>query len=228
MWEDSILGEEPLGHNPGIQNIKQWLKYQHIFTLWDLSSWDNEKNWTDWKYADLPNELDEEAKLLSKLLQGKSPLNQVACDKRGWGSKSGSYTAAEGYRSLLTVPHVAPNPIQWNFVWSSKSIPKVDLFCWNVVHRSILTTENLRKRGLEGPSRCALCKNDEENIDHLLLSCSFSKEVWKEALTVNPPNFNVPELTADLFTRWVHCSPFQLSKKDLLKSAWMLLPKFIF
>ena len=125
----------------------------------------------------------------------------------------------------MTVPHVAPNPIQWNFVWSSMSIPKVDLFCWNVVHRSILTTENLRKRGLEGPSRCSLCKKDEENIDHLLLSCTFSKEVW---IPMNPPNFNLSDLTADLFTRWADCSPFQLSKKDLLNSAWMLLPKFIF
>ena len=44
LWDDSILGEEPLGYNPEIQNIKQWLKDQHIFTLWDLSAWDNEKN----------------------------------------------------------------------------------------------------------------------------------------------------------------------------------------
>ena len=172
--------------------------------------------------------LEDEAKLLSKLLQGKAPLNQATCDKRGWGSKTGSFTAAEGYRSIMTVPHAAPNPIQWKFVWSTLSIPKVDLFCWNVVHRSILTVEHLRKRGLEGPSRCSLCKSDEENIDHLLLSCPFSREVWKEALPVNPPNFNLLDLTADLFTRWADCSPFQLSKKGLLKSAWMLLPKFIF
>ena len=48
VWEDSILGEEPLGQNLGIQNIKQWLQEQQVFTLWDLSAWDNENNWIDW------------------------------------------------------------------------------------------------------------------------------------------------------------------------------------
>jgi hypothetical protein len=111
VWEDSILGEEPLGQNLGIQNIKQWLQEQHVFTLWDLSAWDNENNWIDWNLGDHPSRLEEEAKLLSKLLQGKAPLNQAARDKRGWGTKSGSFTTAEGYQSLMAIPHVAPNPI---------------------------------------------------------------------------------------------------------------------
>jgi hypothetical protein len=118
-----------LGQNLGIQNIKQWLQEQHVFTLWDLSAWDNENNWIDWNLGDHPSRLEEEAKLLSNLLEGKAPLNQTARDKRSWGTKSGSFTTAEGYQSLMAVPHVAPNPSHWKFVWSTLSILKVDLFC---------------------------------------------------------------------------------------------------
>ena len=216
-----------MGQNLEVQNIKHWLKDQHASTLWDLSVWDSDKCWIDWKLSGHPPWLEEEAKTLAHLLQGKAPLNQTVCDKRGWGTKSGAYTTAEGYRSLLTVPYVAPNPIHWKFVWYIQSIPKVDLFCWNVAHNSILTAENLRKRGLEGPSICSLCKNKEENLDHLLITCPFSREVWRESLSLNHSNFSMPDLTVELFSNWAESSPFLLSKKALLKAAWMLIPKFI-
>jgi hypothetical protein len=30
-----------------------------------------------------------------------------------------------------------------------------------------------------GPSRCSLCKENEETIIHLLMSCAYSIKVWK-------------------------------------------------
>jgi hypothetical protein len=51
-----------------------------------------------------------------------------------------------------------------------------------MAHRGILTGENLRRRGWEGPHRCPLCLQEEETTDHLLLSCVYSKEVWQLAL----------------------------------------------
>jgi len=42
------------------------------------------------------------------LLQGKSPLKASSKDKRGWGSLSGSYSAAEGYKSMMVVPSIPP------------------------------------------------------------------------------------------------------------------------
>ena len=88
--------------------------------------------------------------------------------------------------------------------------------------------KNLRKRGLEGPSRCSLCKNYEENIDHLLLSCPFSREVWQEVLPTDTPSSDLPAITVELLSNWADSSPFHLAKKDLLKIVWMLLPKFVF
>ena len=47
-----------------------------------------------------------------------------------------------------------------------------------MLEQKILTWENLAKRGILGPSRCALCGNNEETIYHLFVECSFTKDIW--------------------------------------------------
>eukprot|EP00253_Pinus_taeda_P024317 PITA_24317 len=123
--------------------------------------------------------LQGEASLLLDLLQGKSPSKATTKDKRGWGSLSGSFTVSEGYKRIIAVPYAPPNPAQWKFIWDFPSLPKIDFFCWTVAHQSILTRDNLRRRGMEGPSRCPLCLSDEETLSHLLLLCPFAQEVWR-------------------------------------------------
>ena len=49
-------------------------------------------------------------------------------------------------------------------------------------HQSILTNENLQKRGIDGPSWCTLCYQQVETSKHLFLDCKYAKEVWQEAL----------------------------------------------
>jgi hypothetical protein len=49
-----------------------------------------------------------------------------------------------GYYHFAAIPHVPPNPAIWKAVWSQKSIPKVDMFYWTVVHRGALSGENLK------------------------------------------------------------------------------------
>ena len=154
LWEDSIMGEQPLGQIFEIENIKSWLQDRNIETLWDISSWDDDdarRSWKGWNIGDYPQRLKEEADLLTQLLHGKAPLASSVHDKRGWGHHSGSYTAAKGYRSFQALQYAAPNPAQWNFIWSYPFVPKIDFFCWTLAHRSILTGENLKNRGMEGP-----------------------------------------------------------------------------
>jgi hypothetical protein len=53
-------------------------------------------------------------------------------------------------------------------IWMSDSLPKVNTFCWVMVHGKLLTRENLQKRGLQGPTRCVLCREHGEiNLPHL-------------------------------------------------------------
>jgi hypothetical protein len=48
----------------------------------------------------------------------------------------------------------------------------------------ILTWDNLTKRRFSDPSRCGLCAEREESINHLMVECFFTKEVWKSILIV--------------------------------------------
>ena len=79
---------------------------------------------------------------------------------------------------------------------------------------------------MEGPTRCPLCKKEEETLDHILLECPFSKEVWREAMMLNP-GINLPCTIQDLLSEWMKLSPFHLSKKTLLQNAWRWIPNAI-
>jgi len=109
----------------------------------------------------------------------------------------------------------------------SQSLPKVDIFIWTIAHNGILTSENIRKKGWEGPSRCPFCKSHEESANHLLLNCSYANEVWNLAIS---PWSNVVVLPPDLHSllcNWESLFPFPVRNKALLKFSWLILPKFI-
>eukprot|EP00253_Pinus_taeda_P010228 PITA_10228 len=230
LWDDSILGEQPLNHVEGLANIKGWLQSCNRHTLWDISKWKEapDRNWDGWNLGEVPILMQEEASLLLDLLQGKSPSKATAKDKRGWGSLSGSYSVSEGYKRFTVVPHAPPNPAQWKFIWEFPSLPKIDFFCWTAAHQSILTRDNLRRRGMEGQSRCPLCLSDAETVSHLLLLCPFAQEVWRGVLKLEPANFDLPDSIPSLLRSWASSSPFNFNKKSLLKTCWMWIPKFTY
>ena len=192
--------------------------------MWDLSAWED-NTWIGWDLGDLPTDLEAKAEVLSNLLQGKSHVKEDSRDKRGWGHTSGIYSASEGYKFIKALPYAAPNPAIWKFLWTKAFIPKIDMFCSTMAHKSILSSENLKKRGMEGPSRCPLCKSDEETTDHIMIGCPFSKEVWREAMVI--PGINLPGTIQALFSDWMKLSPFRLSKKTLLQTAWRWILKAV-
>ena len=173
-----------------------------------------------------PPDLNNEAEILTNLLQGKAPIKKNLKDRRGWGNLSGNYSTSEGYKISQAIPSVAPNPVVWKYLWSKPFIPKIDFFCWTLAHKSILSGENLKKHGMEGPSRCPLCKSEEETADHIMLGCQFSNKVWTKALGLNP-GINLPETIQEILSKWMNLPPFHLSKKPLLRTTWNWFPKSI-
>ena len=53
---------------------------------------------------------------------------------------------------------------------------------WTVAHKKCWTADRLEKKGLSHPTACPLCDQDGETIDHLLVSCVFSRQVWFNVL----------------------------------------------
>ncbi|XP_020599719.1 uncharacterized protein LOC110039104 [Phalaenopsis equestris] len=62
--------------------------------------------------------------------------------------------------------------------------PSILFFSWRVLNDLIPADDILKLKGLKGPLRCHLCKNDQESSDHLFFRCRFARDVWKK-LTFN-------------------------------------------
>ena len=63
-------------------------------------------------------------------------------------------------------------------IWKSIVPLKIVLFAWLVLRNKILTWENLRNGGWEGPRRCVLCGDNEETKCHLFIFCPFAQAIW--------------------------------------------------
>jgi hypothetical protein len=97
-----------------------------------------------------------------------------------WGHSSrGTFNIQEAYAIKENFNLLPPGKV-WNKIWSLKHWPKISIFLWLVVHGSILTWDNLMKRGFTGPSICMLCMKEVESINHLLNIFPFNTQVWDQ------------------------------------------------
>jgi hypothetical protein len=99
-------------------------------------------------------------------------------------------------------------------VWKYKSIPKIDMFIWTLAHNAILTGDNLKRKGWEGPMRCPLCVSNEEIVAHILLNFSFAREVWHLALAPWKTQVTLLDEIPSILLNWQALCPFSLMKKD--------------
>jgi ribonuclease HI len=89
------------------------------------------------------------------------------------------------------------------------SIPlKFRIFCWLCVKQKPLTWEVLQKRGWQGPGRCPLCKLDTEDLNHLLIHCTFTAFIW----TAISQHYS-------LQTDWKGVSLLTASRRGIVRSA---------
>jgi len=51
-----------------------------------------------------------------------------------------------------------------------------------VAHKKCWTADRLARKGLPHPTVCPLSDQVEETIDHLLISCVFSRQMWFNVL----------------------------------------------
>eukprot|EP00253_Pinus_taeda_P017560 PITA_17560 len=87
----------------------------------------------------------------------------------------------------------------------------------------ILTAENLRKRGILGPSICCLCREAEESNNHLFLECTFARNCWK--LITSPLSIgDLPNQISLLQKNWGNSYPYPKKNKTLAKRLWNSIP----
>lgn len=219
------MGKVELNTIANLEGICNWSTNMGYTKLKDITTWESDGSWKDWKLDRLPLEILPEFDILKNQLASCAPIHQNLKDKQGWGNK-GKYSTRLGYRRLQKDQDPVRSKALWKFVWDNLGLPKVNFFTWPLAHRKILTGENLIKRGIVGPHRCPLCCQAEETIYHLFIECNFAKHTWSlmlATLEVPPPHLQkIPQV----FTSWKRRYPSSLNGKQGRKKIWLALPKF--
>ena len=52
-----------------------------------------------------------------------------------------------------------------------KLLQKLDFFDWAATLEKVPTEDFSKRRNFHGPSRCVLCREEEESVHHLLVHC---------------------------------------------------------
>jgi len=69
-------------------------------------------------------------------------------------------------------------PLGAKEIWRTAPPPRVRFFFWLVLHGRCWTAERRRRHGLQPDDTCIMCDQGVETIDHILLTCCYSREVW--------------------------------------------------
>ena len=54
----------------------------------------------------------------------------------------------------------------YRLVWNPVVPPKIGVFAWEATWGKVLTLDQLKRHGMTSTSRCFLCEEDKETIDH--------------------------------------------------------------
>jgi len=109
------------------------------------------------------------------LLQGFELQPEIE-DSHIWQfSTSGNFSTKSAYEAF-SIGSIQFN--SWEKIWKSWAPSKCRFFLWTVVHKKCWTADRLARKGLNHPAACPLCDQAGETIDHLLVSCVFSRQVW--------------------------------------------------
>ena len=94
---------------------------------------------------------------------------------------------------------------------------------WLVPHKKILTWDNIRKRGVQGPSRCLLCEAQEETMEHLLNNCTFTSWLWDLFVAIFQQSVRDRRSIFSTLINWRK----NFANNEILNSTWALIPSFI-
>ena len=105
------------------------------------------------------------------------PFSNKFEDRLAWKySAKGDFDLKNAY--LLAMDSTGEAPFKWQWIWKLKIVPKIQLFVWKCMHRSLRVNQCLLERGLPMDACCPWCHYEVESILHVLRDCPFSTSVW--------------------------------------------------
>jgi hypothetical protein len=91
-------------------------------------------------------------------------------------------------------------------IWKAQAEPKCHFFPWTLLHKKILTANNLMKRNWPNDPTCKLCGNNPETPTHLCKDCPYTKQAWKQLKNwLHLSGLNSILMTGSLHSYWRKC-----------------------
>ena len=92
---------------------------------------------------------------------------------------TGNITAKSTYQAIVQNSSSTVKIWQYKSLWKWKIPLKIKCFMWLDLQNCLKTWDKLIRKGWYGPKFCILCKKDAESVDHLMIHCSFTVNIWK-------------------------------------------------
>ena len=104
-------------------------------------------------------------------------------------SSSGQYTAGSTYERLCQGGERFATAV---CIWKAKAPLKCKIFQWLAIRRRLWTTDRRARHGLQdAPSACFVCLQELDSVEHILVQCSYAREVWHKSFR----EAGLPDLT---------------------------------
>jgi len=110
---------------------------------------------------------------------------QVVEDSLVWkAEKNGAYLVKSAYWLCMEELVDTSNlrcPGNWSGVWKLKVPPKVKNFIWRLSCGCLPTRIRLHDKGVQCPTSCVNCNDEDGDAAHVFFHCSFVVQVWQVA-----------------------------------------------
>jgi hypothetical protein len=114
-------------------------------------------------------------------------------------ASSGAYSSESAYDRFFT-GSVEFEPA--GRIWKSWAPPRCKFFLWLASLNRCWTADHLARRGLDHLLHCMFYDQEEETIQHILVGCVFSKEIWFRVLSMAGLQRCTPMTGVQNFQEW--------------------------
>lgn len=124
---------------------------------------------------------------------------------------TGVFSAKSAYRAFFN-GSVTFKP--WRHLWKYWAPGKCKFFLWLAIKNRCWTAYRLARRGMSHPEQCPLCDQKGKTIQHLLVCCVFSRQVWFTILSSLGLDRLVPRRRQQSFAEWWSKASHKVKKED--------------
>ncbi|XP_026419746.1 uncharacterized protein LOC113315705 [Papaver somniferum] len=97
-------------------------------------------------------------------------------DKLIWcGDMSGNFSFSSAIETIIIK---YPKVYWYKKIWTPCVHPTKASNIWKITRNIGVTDENMNKRGFQHVSRCYICHEDRDSMDHIMWNCKFGQILW--------------------------------------------------